>query len=70
MLLITFVFIETFSRNYFNPKNLQFRHPRESGDPSKVLIKMDSRFRGNDEIDIFVKNSVIFASHKKPLIKL
>ena len=43
-------FIETFARSNFNPKNLQPRHPRESGDPSKWLIKMDSRFRGNDGV--------------------
>lgn len=29
--------------------NLQTRHPRESGDPSKCFIKMDFRFRENDE---------------------
>ena len=27
--------IETFARSNFNPKNLQSRHPRESGDLSK-----------------------------------
>ena len=42
--------METFARSNFNPKNLQFRHPRESGDPFKCLIKMDSRFRWNDGI--------------------
>ena len=41
---------ETFARSNFNPKNPQSRHPRESGDPSKWLSKMDSRFRGNDGI--------------------
>ena len=42
--------LETFARSHFNLKNSPFRHPRESGDPSKWLIKMDSRFRGNDGI--------------------
>ena len=36
--------IETFARSHFSPKNLQSRHPRESGNPSKWLIEMDSRF--------------------------
>ena len=39
---------EAFARSNFKPKNLPPRHPRESGDPSKRLIKMDSHFRGND----------------------
>ena len=43
-----FLLIETFARSNFNPKNLPSRHPRESGDPCKRLIKMDSHFRGND----------------------
>ena len=34
-------------------KNIIIRHPREGGDPSKWLIKMDSRFRGNDGIVSF-----------------
>ena len=43
-----FIYLETFARSNFNPKNLPSRHPRESGDPCKRLIKMDSHFRGND----------------------
>ena len=34
-LIILDLLIETLARSNFNPKNLQSRHPRESGDPSK-----------------------------------
>ena len=43
-------FKETIARSNFNPTNLQSRHPREGGDSSSWLIKMDSRFRGNDGV--------------------
>ena len=43
--LIIILLIKTFARSHFNPKNSQIRHPRESGDSSNRLIKMDSRFR-------------------------
>ena len=41
----------SFVRSNFKLKTLQFRHPRESGDPFKCLIKMGSRLRGNDGND-------------------
>jgi len=43
---------ETKYGSIFN-KNIKLRHPREGGDPVNWLIKMDSRFRGNDGIVSF-----------------
>ncbi len=41
-------FFETFARVLFNPKTYQSRHSRVGGNPVSLLIRLDSRLRGND----------------------
>ena len=48
--LFSFKTEKCFAQTKISLKNPQPRHPRESGDPSSWLIKMDSRFRGNNGI--------------------
>jgi len=40
---------ETFARANFNPKTHQHRHSRIGGNPVKLLIRLDSRLRENDD---------------------
>ena len=43
-----FLYSRPLDEHIFNPKNHQLRHSRVGGNPVNLLIRLDSRLRGND----------------------